>query len=180
MLKIAEFEKKSIQVNENYFEKADNFEEEFEDLKDVVKTSPIKEIDIKIDEDYIKTNEEFGINSLEGKDTNFSEDEAEFKQRVKKLENDLANIQIPGFTKMWKSHSNAFNEIEIKSEDVFRIGKFPNITKHASKEKTKTKGILDQKKKTVSDPIKYGGSNEKRIGENIFEKINIEESDSDS
>ncbi|MDR3546662.1 MAG: hypothetical protein P4M11_00040 [Candidatus Pacebacteria bacterium] len=119
MALIDKAEKKKVRIDEEYFIE-DGREEK---PRPIAKVESEKLFDIKIDEDYIKTQEE----SLEGKDTTFSEDDSEFKVNARKLEKDLVGITVPEFKSMWKAHSAAFNDCEVKSEAAFRSGPILSI-----------------------------------------------------
>ncbi len=174
MAMINEMEKKNVKIDEDYFEIAEKEEEEYADLGKMEKPSSV---DIKIDENYIKSQEE----SIEGKDTTFSEDEVELKNRVKKLEKELAGITVPGFAGLWKAHSSAFNDCKIRGEEVFRVGSILSIGRTSSEGKpsaiTAAAGLPKRKSESVR---KTTACNRGRIGEEMCKSIDIEDDEHDS
>ncbi len=107
---VAELEKKNVRIVDEYF------------ASDARQEKPCggTTLDIKIDDDYIQPEaDEF----IEGKETAFSEDEAELKIRARRFEKDLAAIAVPEFRALWKTQqSTAFSDFEVRSESAFRAG----------------------------------------------------------
>ena len=164
---IKELEKKSVKVEENYFSL------EQQDEKLAVLEGSDRSIDIKIDEDYIKPHEE----SMEGKDTTFSEDDVDLKSRAKRLEKELAGIMIPEFKALWKTHSAAFNDYEVDSESAFKKDKILSLGygivwnrdyRRMQSEGKASKLLAKEEQKEVK-PVK------KVIKEEMCSSINIDE-----